>query len=85
MARGVERPAAQHIHVAPVGAEPAATDGERGGLARAVGADEAEDRATRHGEVEPVKRPDAAIAFAHRAEGQREFAFGSGVHKSLLR
>src|SRR5262249_24259555 len=52
-------------HDAAVGTVDAAQDPDQGGLARAVLPDDGVDFATRHGEVDAVKRDRSAKAFAH--------------------
>src|SRR5262245_2067433 len=54
-------------HVAGVGLEEAGQQVERGGLARAVGADEPEDLALGHRQVEAAHRLDAAEALGQPA------------------
>src|SRR3954468_20914776 len=68
--RGVDRPAAE-AHLAGVRREDAEHDAHGGGLARAVGADEAEELPLAHGEAEAVERDRLAVAPAQAVELER--------------
>ena len=76
---GIERAGAEQIHGAGVGAQETAGDGESGGFAGPVGADQAEDRAGGHVKVEAVQSPDAPVAFADGAQAQGKIP-GGGAH-----
>ena len=64
-------PAAEHLHVAGVGLREALADLDRGGLASAVGAEEAEALARLDGEVEAVDGDDVGIGLSQAAHTQR--------------
>ena len=62
---------AEDAHLAGIGASVALEDLDRGGLARAVGTEEAEDLADRDRERDPVDRGGRAVALLERGDLDR--------------
>ena len=78
VALGVE---AEHLGAAGAGADQVHEDADRGGLAGAVGAEETEDLAARHGQVDAIERAHVAVRLDEALKADRRAV----AHPSTLR
>jgi hypothetical protein len=71
---------AEHRGAARAGPGEATEDAQRGGLAGSVGAEKAEDRAGRHGQIDAVQGGVTAVALGQAAQldGHRRRCLGHG-------
>jgi hypothetical protein len=66
----IKRPAPQHIDLSAVGPQQAYRHRHQRGLARAVAADQSEQAARRHVQIEAVQRPPLAVALDQSPHAQ---------------